>query len=1120
MVHAVTFLAAIVATMPAGRAIGQQTVATGADDNRGRTAAEELLSRIVTIDVHEASLRRAIDLASQSAGVPIQYQTEVVDAYSQTVTLRATRQPLRVVLERMLSGTTLQVIADGSRRLAIVRDAAAKQGERIITGHVLDAKTQRPLVNVVVTLDDRAQVVRTDASGRYRFTNVPAGAHTVRVRGVGFLQQAKSVTVNEEATPSLDFALEKSAINTLDQVVVTATGAQRVKELGHVVAQVNADSLVKAAPITNLMDLLTTRVPGLQVYSGNGGIAGGDAALRLRGQTTVWLDPQPIVIVDGVRYRSSNTIVRSDGQMAEDSRPFGATERSPLNDLNVNDIETVEVVKGPSASTLYGPDAANGVIVITTKRGRPGRAQWNAYARASSTTVPTQGIGRTYVAWGHNASGQTVPWSCTLIDQYYYDDCTQDSIRVAPNNITNADLTVLQSQRPQWQYGANVGGGRDDLRYYFSAGADRQIGAMHISPVMLKTLKEMLGVSTVNDALQNPNRQQQITLQSNVSANVSPTATVSVTSSYTDGTQRNLNMGAFNFVLTQQAPLGTPEDSLGKYFAPNAFLASTEMEYRHLTATISGNWQAVPWLSLHADVGLDGAANQDRGVIPYAALGQGYGGEAHDFRRDDLYRNASLGATINAGHRGVDFRTSLGLQYGYGRQDGLNASGSNLAPGSQSISTAANLSTSQLWSETVTLGSYAEEVVGLDQRLFLTGSLRVDGATSYGDKYHPQAYPKVGLSWILSDEPVFQRIPGLDELRARYSYGAASKAPTSAMKLGSIAAGQVTIEGGTAATFQRMSLVNATLRPERSQEYEYGVDGTFASGFIHAELTWWHRRTLDQLHQVNFPTGLPSTWGNIGEVTARGTELSGSARLINRDLAQFTLGCSYAFNTDKLVRLGDALSYATPNGGFVEGYPLSASFGYPIIGVADTVGTPHDGIILPSEVIRDTALRFLGLLYPPRVYTLTPSLSLLQGRFRISASLDRSAGFKQIDPIAYGCKYGSGLCLAPLLVSTPPLVQAKYAGGQVEDFLAPGDFVRFREFSISADLSSRLTRALHVSHGTVDLQVRNLGLWTKYKGLDPESAANIGTTGTESFRYDVAGTPQARAWTLRVDITP
>jgi len=1106
-----------------GRATAQEAVA---DAHHTKTAEDDaVLSRRVTLNVDHVTLRAAITALAAQIPTPIGYQREWLDATGRVVTMHAVQQPLSSVLSQLLVGTNLRfLVASGTIALRQV-DAEAAQG--VIAGVVVDGRTKQPLRGTNVTLDDSVTTVRTNETGHYRFASVSSGPHRVTVRALGYARQTKIVTVSDDATAAADFALSTS-VNTLDQVVVTATGAQRYRELGHVVGTIHdVDSLVREAPISSLSELLTARIPGLSVLPGNGGVVGGDVALRLRGQTTAWLDPQPIVVVDGIRYRNTAKTANVDDS---ERRPYGAEPRSPLNDLNVNDIESVEVVKGPSASTLYGPDAANGVIVIKTKHGVPGAAKWNVYAYPDLASQPktdaTQASG--YRAWGHDPnSGELFNQNCTLLFQVADNQqCVLDSITVVRTVVNDPQFSVLAKDRPQWHSGANVRGGAPALTYFFSGNYDSEIGSLQISPLIAQAIESMMGTKSLGDALRNPNTQKTLSLHSNISTELTPKATVNFVVDYTQATQRAVTVSSVWNALSSLEPLPPGADTtpsgllaLQDPATVNAFFRTTTDQMHRLVSAVSATWQPIPWLTAAANGGVDLSTDIDQLLVPAGTLSVDDGGEADDWRKQNTQRSADVRMTAIAHPAMFSLRSSAGVQYTYLNLDGLQTVGTNLAPGSSSISTAQNTGLGKLWAETANLGFYGEEVVGWRDRLFVTGSLRFDGSSTFGDAYKARPFPKMGVSWIVSDEPLFQRLslPGIDEVRFRYSFGSSSRYPTSAYKYGNEYYYPGTINGESVSLVNRDVLANPMIRPERTRESEWGADLTLVRQ-LRLELTWYRRRTNDQINTLSVPYGFDRQWANVGDLAAHGFELRADANVFETPRVSFDVHASYAYNTNKVLSLGSAAETISRFGSIAVGYPLGAAMGTAIASFADTAGGNADHIIESSEV-SVTDPKYLGVIYPPNVYTLTPVVSLFGSRVRVSALFDRQTGGIQISPFGPYCG-DRGTCVAQYLTTTPLATQANLLGVADASYFASSDFTRWRELSVTGDCPSSIRQRLGLSRASASIQVRNLALWTKYRGPDPESVPGLGTLGLNSAIDGATGIPQVRSVTFRFDLTP
>src|SRR5205814_1634671 len=296
--------------------------------------------------------------------------------------------------EEVVRDPDLQLLPLVSGQVVVVK-ARAEGGT--VTGGVTEAKSGKGVPNVSVVLAGTRWRASTGEDGAYRLLDVTAGTYTLTASRIGYAKQSQSVSVAAGQEMAVDLVLQV-APTTLDEIVVTVTGEQRRVEVGNAIGKISADSLVRTAPVTSVGDLINARVPGAQVLLGDG-FSGSSPRLRLRGINSFSVSDDPLVIVDGARVESSPST----------RWPAGALP-GRLSDLSPDEIESIEVVKGPSAATLYGTDAANGVLVIKTKRGTSGPPQWNTYAEIGAVTIP--GNYRTnWYAWGHAPNGAVM--QCT-----------------------------------------------------------------------------------------------------------------------------------------------------------------------------------------------------------------------------------------------------------------------------------------------------------------------------------------------------------------------------------------------------------------------------------------------------------------------------------------------------------------------------------------------------------------------------------------------------------------------------------------------------------------------------------------------------------------------------------
>jgi hypothetical protein len=442
--------------------------------------------------------------------------------------------------------------------------------------------------------------------------------------------------------------------------------------------------------------------------------------------------------------------------------------------------------------------------------------------------------------------------------------------------------------------------------------------------------------------------------------------------------------------------------------------------------------------------------------------------------------------------------------------DVIGSAGKNLPPGASTIGAAASVQSRQSYREQATLGSYLEQVLGLNQRLFLTAALRRDGASTFGRNYTAAVYPKVGISWLVSNEPALPRIPMLDELRLRYAFGASGQQPQPGWNQPGYLVQQAVLNGGVTNVYTVNSLGNPQIRPEQVREHEFGFDAAALERRVELGLTWHGRKTIDQIVNVTLPPGLGSMFTNLGVTTSSGFEAQVSARLFDTRALGWEIGFQHSSYRSILKRLGNAVEQRSALGGWVEGYPLGARFQKPLT-YADANG---DGIISASEVrFGDTAV-FVGESTPPRSEIITSSLNFFDRRLRLSALVESRSGFTQVNAL-HREQCGNAICRETVDRSVPLAQQAlgiaPLALGDYQ-YIEPGDFTRLREVVIAADVPIAVVRALRFRSATVSLQGRNLALWTSYSGADPESAPPRG------FLQQEIGIPQGRSWALRFDI--
>ncbi|MGH7463748.1 MAG: TonB-dependent receptor plug domain-containing protein, partial [Longimicrobiales bacterium] len=365
--------------------------------------------------------------------------------------------PTSLVQPEVLTRTLRRAAGSAAVLLAFMAGAvplSAQAGS--VTGRVVESGTERPMVSTQVSLVNTSLGALTDDNGRFIILNVPAGTYTIRAERIGYRGQTREVVVTANGTSVANFTLETEALG-LDEIVVTGTaGAARRREVGNSISQVRAAD-IRETPV-NVEAILQSRVPGMNVLRSSAQVGGG-SMIRLRGNVSVAMSNQPILYVDGVR-------VRSDGY-ARNVPPTGSSLRSnndiasAMNNINPSDIERIEVIKGAAATTLYGTEAAAGVIQIFTKRGSQGGATWTAsieqgfsheqkFGVDASTAPPSEEDTRAFCDENGN--------DCGTPEYLYIDPWLRDAWRQG--------------------YALSVGGGGPALQYFVSGRYDRNEGVL------------------------------------------------------------------------------------------------------------------------------------------------------------------------------------------------------------------------------------------------------------------------------------------------------------------------------------------------------------------------------------------------------------------------------------------------------------------------------------------------------------------------------------------------------------------------------------------------------------------------------------------------------------------
>ncbi|MBX6363830.1 MAG: SusC/RagA family TonB-linked outer membrane protein [Gemmatimonadetes bacterium] len=995
-----------------------------------------------------------------------------------------------------------------------------------VTGRVVDATNGQPVAAAQVMVVGTNLAAQTNSDGVFTIRGVAPGSLTLRALRLGYTEEDQRVTIAAGQSATANFTLHPAPV-TIAPVVTTATGQQRRIEVGNSVANVNAAEITETKAVSDMADLLTSRAAGVLVVPGTQ--TGAGVRVRIRGLSSLSLSNNPIYVIDGIRV---------EGTTGSLSLSVGGTTPARINDINPEEIESIEVVRGPSASTLYGTDAANGVIVITTKKGVAGRPQWKYYTEQTAISdrndYPTA-----YWGWTKNSRRDNTV-QCYLY-QVAAGSCAQDS--VTAYNLTKDPESTPFGIGYRQQHGLQLRGGTDAVRYFLSGEYENEDGVTKVSEFDKRYLAAH-GLS-LRPEQENPGGLVRYSARANLSANLPGNFDLDFNTGYTNqnlrlpesddsnvnGIAGNIYGGAgYKYMTT---PAGDTLYGWRQFTPRDVYQRVTTQQIQRLITSAHANWRPQEWLALRGTFGVDYINRTDTQLCRFAEctdLGENRLGFKYDTRTNFYTYTADAAATATRHLRdGLESTTTLGVQYTRSIFDRNGAYGDHLPPGATTVTAASIQTADESTTESRTLGAFLEEHLAINERLYLTGAVRSDRNSAFGADFKTAFYPKFSASWVVSDERFFPKLAWLSQLRLRTAYGASGVQPGTTDAVQYFAATTAAGESGDEPGVVFSTLGNSHLKPERSTEIEFGVDGTFFGDRLSTELTYYDKHSKDALISRVLPpslgTGATSRFENLGEVRNWGWEGLINAQLLRSTGFGWDITLNGSANSNKLVSLGGVPPIVGSSQQEREGYPLYGWWSPPLKGWEDKNG---NGIIeynpdpAKSEIIVGDTAEFLGYSVPRYEVALSNGFDLFNRRVRLSALIDYKGGFKtynNTERIRCASRNNCSGLINPkssFFEQARTIAVRQHPTRTLAGFFEDGSFVRFRELGLTYTVpESFVGRVLHSRSLVAALAVRNLGvLWTKYTGVDPEA---FGTTGDAPSEFQAFGPPTYLSLRLTLD---
>ena len=987
------------------------------------------------------------------------------------------------------------------------------QATGTVRGTVSEAASRRPLSGAEVFIQTPRLGTVTNSSGVYVLSNVPVGQVELRVRTLGYSSPTRTVTVTAGDTVTMNFDMTAAAMS-LDAVVVTGAGqATEIKKLGNTVASINVENLADS-PISNLSEALQGREPGVSALP-TGGVSGEGTKLRIRGGSSLTQSQEPIIYVDGIR-------IDNGGGMGGLDQGGGSPSR--LDDIDPSTIERIEVLKGSAAATLYGTQAANGVIQIFTKKGAAGAPRWTFKAEQGVSSYPQ--------------------------DRYKNHAGFARTQAEADRLATYWDIPGLQAFQPfevdMWpqmfetgrfgDYSLSVNGGNEKVTYFVSGrylgedGPFQNDGFGGAAP----------GMTQVEDV--NKKRQATANLSFAPAEKVSVRVNTMYIDSYLEVPDNNNNIAGTLSNLINSKPERAneinPSGAVPSFGSMREMMnRHTQQNTQHFAGSIGAQYAPMESVNLETTFGIDQVNEQNVRFIPYGwnvdALASGTP-EGTRTVRNRTQRQLTFDTKASWNDDLTDRISSafvLGAQAFLTQTSRAGGTGSRFAgPGLEVIGAGADPTVFEQRVNSVAGGVFVQEQLGWDNYLFVTVGGRYDKHSAFGESAAGAFYPKLSVSLVPSDMS-FWSSEALSQLRLRAAIGKSGLQPSAFAKFTTFNP----LSSATGAGVAPGNLGNPDLKPEISTEIEGGFDLGLLNNRFALAFTYWRKDVKDLLINQQFtPSGgfQNPQLVNAGEMTSNGLEIGFTGQAFAVERASLDFFANAAYLKQNVTSLGGAPpikpGYYRYGNWIREGYAPGSFFG-PVLAAGDyPIDTDGDGAsdsrdqllaffsqpravetirtVLEPGIDGDPLLHYLGKPTPDWSGAFGGTFSFL-GNFRLSSTFEYKTGLQThnlTDEFRRShAAIGRNIMEAAELESTilnpastaEQRVEAARRWGTEMSALSPqdrlnaiedSDFIRWRELSLSYQVPSSAIERFGMGNLTLTLAGRNLALWTKYSGIDPE----------------------------------
>lgn len=1006
--------------------------------------------------------------------------------------------------------------------------------QRTITGTVTDLKDGTRLPGVSVSVKGSSIGTQTDLNGAYKLT-VPAGTKSLTFTYVGY--KTAELTISGTV---LNAQIE---VNTkqLNEVVVVGYGTQKRSSITGSIASISSKE-IEETPVTSFEQAIQGKAAGVSISAGNGKL-GQAIAVNIRGSSSIYAGNQPLYVIDG------NVI--NSGSLSSTSAPT-----DPLADINFNDIESIEILKDAQAAAIYGSRAGNGVILITTKKGKAGTARIDFTAQwgTSDPSRHRQFLNTSQWLQLERRAGQGAAEQDYAAGYYNTLADAQDDY----NSYLNSKFTALAAgssditkyntnwerqafqKAPQQQYDLNLSGGSDKTTYFISGQALDQTGI-----IIGNHFKRFAGRVNVTSKM---------TSTFEIGANLSEAHTSNDRLGNDDLFDQPMQMVALSPITPVIDPRtglisGTPPGLSSAYPLYYNPLISTNNAYYHASdyrtfGNVYANWEIVKHLTFRSEFGMD-VTNSDEdsyyNSLTYRDTGtdHGFGENTAKFLGHYTLNNYFNYKNVFAKKHSLD--VTAGSSYESQHYVTNDIQGEQFPSDAYKVISAAAVKSagSSGMTDYALISYFARANYSFEDKYLLSASVRADGSSRFGTNNKYGWFPGVSAGWVLTQENFLKNVTYLSNLKLKASYGLTGNDQIGNYAYQGLFTGDASYNGAPGQRFSQIA--NPDLKWEKNRQTDVGLEFGFFNNRLSGGVDYYYKFTSNAIMYVNIPetTGISTQIQNLAKLYNRGIEFEVSGDILVGKF-KWTASANAAYNKNKVTyTAGQVINDGADLNRVIEGQPIGVFYGPEYAGVDPANGDAlyylntknSDGSINRGKTNDYNAAQSVVLGNPTPSWTGGISTNASYKGFDLSVSFQGAFGNKiynqagqymsaeasngmdnqTVDQMNYWNKPGD--------ITNIPEPRLFYANGTSPSsrYLSSGSYVRCKTVTLGYTLPKDITSKIGIKKARVFVNGYNLFVITKYNGWDPEVntdylASNI------NLGVDFYSAPQPRTVTFGVNI--